>query len=474
MKRPRPDSLPLLVAALVLLALHPASAAYWNGHKSLRDLDGDGIPNVVDPDIDNDGIPNALDKNIDGGIAKTGPFAGKHVGDHIDNDNPEEEDADDDGLADDSLAEKDIDGDGKLDDDSLEDDIDGDGRKDDSTAERDTDGDGRDDDAADEDDIDGDGLDDDDDFEDDIDGDNKKDDADDDIDGDGKANDDSTELDTDGDGLTNDDPADKDDDGDSISDRNDDDDDNNGVKDIDDSGHHPEDGEQELQHDLDLLAAPGGSSARVTLKYLGTGAGSFVMDVRDAAVGSYNLVVGGVVRGAVVIEQLSNHTRGTLTFKTTSSGSGSLLLNFPVAEQLVEIRQGATVYYSGTVPALPPPSADGEIGEAQVHLSKAPNVPANADAVAVMEFTATGAIQIELEVTKIAIGAYDVSIGESVRGTITVAAGTNGTFGALKFTKAGDAGTVLMNFPVTGQTISITQGGTTFFTGQLAEAPTPP
>lgn len=474
MKSPRPDLLPLLVAALVLFTLHPASAAYWNGHKSLRDLDGDGIPNVVDPDIDNDGIPNALDKNIDGGIAKTGPFAGKHVGDHIDNDNPEEEDADDDGLADDSLAEKDIDADGKLDDDSLEDDIDGDGRKDDDVAERDTDGDGRDDDAADEDDIDGDGLDDDDDQEDDIDGDNKKDDLDDDIDGDGKANDDSTELDTDGDGLANDDPADKDDDGDGVSDRNDDDDDNNGVKDIDDSGHHPEDGQQELQHDLARVSAPGGSSARVSLKYLATTTGSFVMDVRDTAPGSYDLVVGGIVRGVVVVEQLSNHTRGTLTFKTPVTGGGSTLLNFAVAEQLVEIRQGATVYYSGTVPALPPPSTDGEIGEAQVHLAKSPNVPVNADAVAVMEFTAAGAIQIELEVTKIAIGTYDVSIGESVRGTVTVAAGTNGTFGALKFTKAGDAGTVLMNFPATGQTISITQGGTTYFTGQLAEAPTPP
>lgn len=474
MKRPSPDFLPLLVAALVLFALHPASAAYWNGHKSLRDLDGDGIPNVVDPDIDNDGIPNALDKNIDGGIAKTGPFAGKYIGDHIDNDNPEEEDADDDGLADDSLAEKDIDGDGKLDDDPLEDDIDGDGRKDDDSAERDIDGDGRDDDSAEEDDIDGDGLDDDDDLEDDIDGDGKKDDVDDDIDGDGKANGDANELDTDGDGIANDDPADKDDDGDSVADRHDDDDNNDGVKDIDDPNHHVEDGQQELQTDLARVAAPGGSSARVSLKYLATTTGSFVMDVRDAAAGSYDLVVGGVVRGSVVVEQLSSHTRGTLTFKTTSSGSGSLLLNFPVAEQLVEIRQGGTVYYSGTVPALPPPSGDGEIGEAQVHLARGQSVPANADAVAVMEFAVDGPIQIELEVTKIAIGTYDVAIGESVRGTITIAAGTNGTLGVLKFTKAGDAGTVLMNFPVAGQTISITQGGTTFFTGQLATAPTPP
>ncbi len=211
----------------------------------------------------------------------------------------------------------------------------------------------------------------------------------------------------------------------------------------------------------------------MTLKYLSTGAGSFVMDVRDAAVGSYDLFVSGVVRGAAVVEQQSSKTRGTVTFKTMSSGSGSLLLNFPVAEQLVELRQGATVYYSGTVPALPPPSVDDEIGEAQVHLARGQDVPADADAVAVVEFDASGPIQIELEVTKMPIGSYDVSIGESVRGTLVVAAGSNGTVGVLHFTKAGDSGTVLMNFPVAGQTISIAQSGTTVFTGQLPTAPTP-
>ena len=117
---------------------------------SAPDLDGDGIPNIVDPDVDNDGLPNATDRNIDGGIAKTGPYAGQYIGDHIENENPAEKDIDDDGLADDSLAEKDIDGDGKLDDDAIEDDIDGDNRKDDSTAERDIDGDGKDDESDEE------------------------------------------------------------------------------------------------------------------------------------------------------------------------------------------------------------------------------------------------------------------------------------------------------------------------------------
>ena len=122
----------LAACVLACLSFSPLHAAYWNQnqsqtHSQNRDLDGDGIPNIVDPDIDNDGIPNIVDSNVDGGIAIVGPYAGQYLGDHIDNDNPTEEDMDDDGLADVSLAEKDIDGDSKNDDDSTETDIDGDG-----------------------------------------------------------------------------------------------------------------------------------------------------------------------------------------------------------------------------------------------------------------------------------------------------------------------------------------------------------
>ena len=38
---------------------YPAAPTY--GTRGMRDRDGDGIPNRVDPDRDNDGIPNNLD-----------------------------------------------------------------------------------------------------------------------------------------------------------------------------------------------------------------------------------------------------------------------------------------------------------------------------------------------------------------------------------------------------------------------------
>lgn len=138
---------------------------------TVRDLDGDGVPNLVDTDLDNDGIPNSRDRNVDGGIALSGPFKGKYIGDHLKNDDQNELDIDSDGLRDNSNSELDIDGDGRKDDASTEADIDGDGKLDNSTTETNTDGDGytnrndQDDDGdgvrdSDDDDDDGDGQDD--------------------------------------------------------------------------------------------------------------------------------------------------------------------------------------------------------------------------------------------------------------------------------------------------------------------------
>ena len=465
----------VLLAMLATLTPPRGHAAYWAGHKSTRelthDLDGDGIPDVVDPDIDNDGIPNALDDNIDGGIAKTGPFAGKYIGDHIKNDDPSEEDIDNDGLADDSLAEKDIDGDGKLDDDPAEKDIDGDGRPDDSPAERDIDGDGREDDSANEDDIDGDGFDDDDVLEHDVDGDEIDDAADDDIDGDGKLNDDSTELDSDGDGKQNDDPADTDEDGDGINDRLDNDDDNNGINDIDELNHHPEDGEAEVQSDLTRQpAAPSGSTARVTYQVLGTGSAKLALDVRDAAAGSYEFLVGGVVRGSVNVVQQSSKTRGTLVFKTADSGSGDLLLNFAVAGEAIVLRQGGIQYFVGVGPTPSTSTDTGGIGSSIVTLTRAPNVSNEAEAKATIVFGTSGAIELQIESAKMPLGDYTLMIGDAARGTVSLVTTPNGPRGTLVFKTVPGAGELPLNFAAAGQTIALTQGASTLFFGQLPAA----
>jgi len=326
------------------------------------DLDGDGIPNIVDPDIDNDDLPNSIDPNVDGGIAKTGPFSGKYIGDHLENDNPAETDIDGDELRDDSLGELDIDGDSYRDDDLAETDIDGDGRPDDSPTELDIDGDGRKDDDASEDDIDGDGLDDDDEDEEDIDGDGVSDDLDDDIDGDDRLNSSEFEDDTDGDGLKDDDPEELNDDGDSLDDRDDRDDDNDGQSDEDDPDHHPEADEIEVEVALSAgPSAPSGSRVRVKVQKMAYGNIEFEIDARDLPAGNYELVIDGVSRGILPLEIDGDKTEGEVEYETHPDQSDERLLDFEVIGLPIEIVRDGVVYFSGTVPT-PPMAGSGESG----------------------------------------------------------------------------------------------------------------
>lgn len=91
----------MAVVATAVMTPHPVSA-------SPRDLDGDGIPNRIDPDVDNDGKLNRVDANIDGGVSKRGPKAGEFVGDRRDN----RRDADMDGDLVANSRDADMDGDG--------------------------------------------------------------------------------------------------------------------------------------------------------------------------------------------------------------------------------------------------------------------------------------------------------------------------------------------------------------------------
>ena len=457
----------LALAALATLVLGPARAV-----AASPDLDGDGIPNVVDPDIDNDGIPNALDRNIDGGVAKTGPHAGRYIGDHLDNDNPAEKDIDDDGLADDSLGERDTDADGKSNDDSLEKDIDGDRRDDDSPTEMDTDGDGRYDDSSMEDDIDGDSFDDDDYVEEDIDGDGVSDDDDDDIDGDNRRNADSMEDDTDGDARGDADADEDNDDGDSRGDRVDDDDDNDGTSDEDDADHHQEDDELEVEISLTpQAAAPEDSRSRVKIQRMATGKIELEIDARDLPAGAYEVVINDVVLGSLTMKQDGNRTEGEQEFETNPNDRDELPLPFDPVGLPISLRQTGVVYFAGTVPTPPPPGEPGGTGPGDLALTRTESAPTTARATAELEFENSSVHELEIEVHGLASGAYDVLIGDAVRGTLVIAVA--GESRQLTFkTEADDPDELPLDFPVSGAPVALLSGGATYFFGTLPASPT--
>ncbi len=440
-------------AALAVLALLLQGPLHAAG--TAPDLDGDGIPNIVDPDIDNDGFPNALDDNIDGGIARSGPFIGKYLGDHLDNANPAEKDIDGDELSDGSLAERDIDGDGKADDASSELDIDGDGREDDAAAEKDIDGDGRNDDMLDEDDIDGDGYDDDDAAEMDS-------------DGDGRNNGDLAENDHDGDGIQDD--LDDDRDGDGRSDIEDDDDNNDGISDNDD-GSPDRPGEQKLTNQLTRTnAAPSNASARAQIHLRSSGTARFAVKAEHFTPGSYAVLVGTVPRGSITIG--SGDSDGQLAFDTHPDDPGELLLDFNPAGLTVSILSGSAEWFQGSAPT---PSAEGSDQSWESEFSLSPAAAAHAEGKIKLSLSSSGESTLSLEVQDLAPGLYDVRVAGTIRGQILVAEDGDKTVGMLRFlADPNDPNEALLNFDAAHQPITVEKSGTVHLSGTSPGPPAGP
>jgi len=75
----------------------------------------------------------------------------------------------------------------------------------------------------------------------------------------------------------------------------------------------------------------------------------FRVEIEKVAIGDYDLVVGGVVRGTISVVLVDGDEVGELEFETETT-PGKLLLTFDPRGQLVEIKQGGTLYLSVTIP----------------------------------------------------------------------------------------------------------------------------
>lgn len=77
---------------------------------------------------------------------------------------------------------------------------------------------------------------------------------------------------------------------------------------------------------------------------------NFRVEVEKLTLGNYELVVGGIVRGTIAVMLDNNEPVGHIEFDTEPDQPGEVLLTFDPRGQLVEVRQGATVFLSVTMP----------------------------------------------------------------------------------------------------------------------------
>lgn len=107
----------------------------------------------------------------------------------------------------------------------------------------------------------------------------------------------------------------------------------------------------ELKLPLISTGADSNASAEAKFRRKDNGDQDFEVEVEDVNVGSYELVVGGVVRATINVVTVPGGTRGKVEFDSDSPKAGELLLDFAVAGQEVIVRKDGTVYFSRVIPA---------------------------------------------------------------------------------------------------------------------------
>jgi hypothetical protein len=95
---------------------------------------------------------------------------------------------------------------------------------------------------------------------------------------------------------------------------------------------------------------PAEASSTIEIQFGIAGPVGFEVEVERLPAGNYELVVGGTPRGVLVLAATDNGVRGKLRFEAVPNKAGEVLLDFVPSGESVVIKQGETVFFSGTVP----------------------------------------------------------------------------------------------------------------------------
>lgn len=187
---------------------------------------------------------------------------------------------------------------------------------------------------------------------------------------------------------------------------------------------------------------------------------SFKVEAEDIPVGSYDVAVAGVLRGTLNVIDNGVTIEGELEFETDDNGGTAF--DFDPTNQLIEISQGATVFFSGVFAGG---VTNGGDSQCQASLDKVPLLSSGAI------LGAKGDVKIRtrddcdrnfsVEIEDVAVGTYDLSVDGVIRGTISVINNGLENVGEIEFdSSSDDPNELLLNFAVDGKVVEVLQGAT--------------
>ncbi len=187
---------------------------------------------------------------------------------------------------------------------------------------------------------------------------------------------------------------------------------------------------------------------------------TFNLEIEEVLLGSYEVLVDGVLKGAANVASTDAGNEGEIEFATNSDDPEKLPLDFNPLNAVFEVRLGGAVYFQGTlsqgVPNAGSTNAPVELEEYLASTGLQPGASAKA------EFETEGAeTEFCVRLENAAPGRYALDIGGTRRGYIDVTDPEDGR-GELEFTKGGDSGRPL-TFEPRGELIEIISSSGTLF-----------
>ncbi|MCX5737087.1 MAG: hypothetical protein NTZ61_01040, partial [Proteobacteria bacterium] len=200
----------------------------------------------------------------------------------------------------------------------------------------------------------------------------------------------------------------------------------------------------------------------------------FEVEIEDVDAGSYQLRVGGIVRGTIVaaFDPARGRVRGEIEFDTDSDEATELPLDFDPLGQSIEIFAGADLAFSIDVLEPGASTADSCTPEDDLRPLAANAIQPPASGHARLRVRDDCRTRLNVEIEDVVAGNYAVIIGGVLRATL------NAAFDAVKGQVRGevefgddDAGAPPLDFDPHGQTVAIEQHELTVLSGSFGLTP---
>ncbi len=197
------------------------------------------------------------------------------------------------------------------------------------------------------------------------------------------------------------------------------------------------------------------------------GAHEFGVEIEDVAVGVYRVRVGGVDRATLRAARLGDTVEGEVEFRSPVE-RGKVLLDFDPRGQLLEVVSSDGVvlfrhlFGSGSAPAGP------SVVPVTLRQALIARPGAVGSLIASFELDEEGESELELEARGLPAGSYPVAVGGVLRGTLTVVSVGGRSRGEIEFDSDPDPSEVLLDFPVLGREITVSDLSGVLFSRTLA------